>query len=344
MKDFQLDLSVIVCCYNSAQRIRPTLEHLAKQNTTNFLKWEVIVVDNNSNDGTSELVFQIWEELKSDIAFKVVYENRPGLSNARKKGILSANGEILIFCDDDNWFEEHYVQIAYNLMSEDNSIGMLGGIGQEVIGGDKPTWFENVKLAYAVGPQNDVDGDITFIKGYVYGAGSIVRKSVLFNIYEKGFINQLTDRIGKVLVSGGDNEIGYMIALSGFKIYYSSKLKFKHYLPESRLMVSYLCRLAKGKQLTCYKIRCYEKYVLNKQFQFPENRFRGFKKSIIEMLKLLIRFILNKISYFEFKISFIQIFYESFYLLLYYNQFKSEILLVMKNIQLYKDDMSRSYF
>jgi glycosyltransferase involved in cell wall biosynthesis len=335
-----MDLSVIVCCYNSSQRIRPTLEHLAKQKTKTSLKWEVIIVDNNSNDGTSELVFQIWKELKSNIPFKIVYETSAGLSNARNKGIASANSEILIFCDDDNWFEEHYVQNAYDLMLEDDNIGMLGGIGQEVIEGDKPIWFENIKLAYAVGSQNDIDGDITFKKGYVYGAGSIVRKSVLTLIYKKGFVNQLTDRVGTVLVSGGDNEIGYMIALSGYKIYYSSKLKFKHYLPNSRLKISYLCRLTKGKQLTFYKISCYEKFVLDKKFHFPENRYSGLKKSIKEAIKLLIWFVLNKISYLEFSLSFTQVFYRSYYLSQNYDQFKSEIQLVMKNIHLYKENVS----
>ena len=339
-----MDLSVIVCCYNSAQRIRPTLEHLAKQKTTTSLKWEVIIVDNNSDDGTSELVFQIWKELKSEIAFNVVHENSPGLSNARKKGIVSANGEILIFCDDDNWFEEHYVQIAYDLMLEDKSIGMLGGIGAEVIEGEKPNWFENVKLAYAVGPQNIIDGDVTYKKGYVYGAGYVVRKSVLTSIYEKGFVNQLSDRVGNVLVSGGDNEIGYMIGLSGYKVYYSSKLKFKHYLPKSRLKTSYLCSLIKGKQLTFYKISCYEKYVLDKKFHFPENRYSGLKKSIKEAIKLLIRFVLNRISYLEFRMSFTQVFYRSYYLYQYYDQFKSEIKLVMKNIYLYKDDIENRNF
>jgi glycosyltransferase involved in cell wall biosynthesis len=337
MSDFQPDISVIVCCYNSVLRIRPTLEHLAKQKITKLLNWELIVVDNNSNDGTSELVSQIWKELKSEITIKVVQEISPGLSNARKKGIASANGEILIFCDDDNWFDDHYVQIAFDLMLENNRIGMLGGIGEEMIEGEKPTWFENEKLGFAVGPQNDVDGDITFKKGYVYGAGSVVRKSVLSAIYDEGFVNQLTDRVGKVLVSGGDNEIGYMIALSGFKIYYSSKLKFKHYLPKNRLKISYLCKLVKGKQLTLYKIRYYEMYVLNLPYQFPKHRYSGLKQSIKVAFKILIRLVLKRISYLQFRMALTNIFYERYYLFLYYNKFKSEIDQVLKNIQIYKN-------
>jgi glycosyltransferase involved in cell wall biosynthesis len=334
MKDFEIDISVVLCCYNSSSRLRPTLEHLAKQKINSQIKWEVILIDNNSNDNTSEFAKNIWLEVGDYIPFQVIPELKPGLSNARKKGIVSANGEILIFCDDDNWLEENYIQIAYDLMLEDKSIGMLGGMGNEVIEGDKPTWFENLKLSYAVGPQNNEDGDITFKKGFVYGAGSIVRKSVLTAIYEKGFINQLTDRVGKLFVSGGDNEIGYMIALSGFKIHYSSKLIFKHYLPENRLTLPYLVQLAKGQQLTCYKILCYESYLFKKTFIFPKNRCSKSYSTIKKIIRLVLDFINRKISYFDFRLKTTKLIYSQVYLFLYFTKFKTEIENVEKNIAL----------
>lgn len=336
MDDSKLDLSVIICCYNSSRRITPTLEHLSKQITNGVLKWEVVVVDNNSNDGTSELATRIWSELGSEINLKVVSESNPGLSNARKKGIGSSDGELLIFCDDDNWFDAHYVQLAYDIMKADTSIGMLGGLGEEVIEGNRPVWFDKIKLLYAVGPQSKEDGDITSEKGYVYGAGAVVRKSALEAIYTKGFESQLSDRVGKTLVSGGDNEIGYMIALSGYKIFYSSKLQFQHYLPQNRLTASYVYSLVKGHQLTLYKIRTYENEVLNKKLNFPKNRFFGLFSSLKQSIRLLLALLKNKITFFDFRLSFTGLFYKQLYLITNFNTFKQEIVNVEKNIKIFR--------
>jgi glycosyltransferase involved in cell wall biosynthesis len=336
MKDFKIDISVVLCCYNSSSRLRPTLEHLAKQKINSQIKWEVILIDNNSNDNTSEFAKNIWLEVGDYIPFQVIPELKPGLSNARKKGIDSAKGEILIFCDDDNWFDENYLQMSFDIMKMNMKIGMLGGIGEEVLDIDKPIWFNKYKMAYAVGAQADEDGDITFVKGYVYGAGAVIRKSVLIDIYSKGFVNQFSDRVKNILVSGGDNEIGYMIVLSGYKIYYSSKLKFKHYLPQSRLTISYLNRLIKGQSLTFYKVMCYEHYVLNKEFQFPKSRFYGSSKSLKNIIKLLLSFVKRDVSYLYFSLRFTSLAYERIYLLLYFNKFKIEIKRIENNIFIFR--------
>ena len=331
-----LHISVIICCYNSAERIEPTLEHLSKQSIDKNISWEVILVDNKSTDNIKEISKEIWNKTGSEVELIIVEELHSGLANARNKGIQSARGEILIFCDDDNWLDEEYLQIAYDIMKDDSSLGMLGGIGEEIIEGDKPFWFDRIKSSYAIGPQSDKDGDITFRKGYVYGAGAVIRKSVLKGIYSKGFVNQLTDRVGKTLVSGGDNEIGYMIAFSGFKIYYSSKLKFKHFVPQSRLTVDYVSKLVKGQQLTKYKVSYYESYLFEKSYVFPRHRFENIHVSMKKILKLCYAFFTNNISFFDFKVGLTRLFYDKFFLIIYYDKFKRELDFVKKNILIYK--------
>ena len=48
-----MDVSVILCTYNRAALLRGVLEQLASQRTPADLKWEVLVVDNNSKDETT---------------------------------------------------------------------------------------------------------------------------------------------------------------------------------------------------------------------------------------------------------------------------------------------------
>ena len=51
-------VSVVICCYNSAERLPRTLTHLAAQRVSEKLPWEVIVIDNASQDKTGEVALK----------------------------------------------------------------------------------------------------------------------------------------------------------------------------------------------------------------------------------------------------------------------------------------------
>ena len=325
-------ISLIICCCNSAIRLPKTLKHVANQKT-NFI-YEVILVDNNSNDNTSTIATEIWKSLKSNVSFEVIQESKAGLSFARKKGFDVSRGELIVYCDDDNWLDENYLQIGLDILNLNQRIGMLGGLGEEYIEGKKPIWFDKYRGFYAVGKQSNNLGDITFTNGYVYGAGVFIRKKVLSNIYDKGFISQLTDRKGKVLVSGGDNELGYIIALSGYQIFYNPKLKFKHFIPSERLNFDYIKNLKKGSQKTYFIISAYESKLFNRFYQFPKNRFSGILQTLKKLIKLKINYLNSKISNYEYELKFTQLFYRKLYQVLYYNSLKKGYLNALNNINL----------
>jgi hypothetical protein len=156
----------------------------------------------------------------------------------------------------------------------------------------------------------------------------------LVGIYEKGFKHQLTDRVGKSLTSGGDNEIGYAIALSGYKIFFDNSLTFKHFIHQKRLTISYIKGLLKGQQLTLYKIRCYEKYLLKKKLNFPKSRFSNSTSIFVKIVKLIYRLLKREISILDFNIFFTAVFYKQLYQFCYFSKMKNEIENVEKNIKL----------
>ena len=238
-----MDVTVIICCYNSKQRLKPTLEHLAKQVVPVGFGWNVVLVDNNSTDGTAQFVHTIWNDLDCNVPLKVVHEPQQGLSHARKKGIFEASGEIVIFCDDDNWLFPDYVEKAYKIMRNNPEIGIAAGIGIAVSDIRLPDWLNDFeKKCYACGQYHDYTGDITF-KKWVWGAGMVIRKLVLLNLYKAGVTHQTTDRNKNSLASGGDREICFWFILSGYKLWYDLDLKFYHYLSEIRLSSEYFKEL-----------------------------------------------------------------------------------------------------
>ena len=106
--------SIIVCTYNRADSLRHTLKCLAALQSPDGVDWEVIVVDNNSNDHTRQVV----KEFSSVFPrLRYEYEEQQGLSYARNHGIKSAKGDILLFTDDDVCPEPEWLATIMTSMS-----------------------------------------------------------------------------------------------------------------------------------------------------------------------------------------------------------------------------------
>lgn len=257
-------VSVIVCCYNSVSRIGETLRHLAQQKISAPLPWEIIIVDNGSNDATAQVAMDYWKKFDSTINLSVVNEPILGLTHARASGMKAAKYDVIIFCDDDNWLSEQYVEKAYAVMMQNSMVAVVGGQGIAVTDGELPEWFEQYKRYYACYPQAAQTGQVTGPSAFLYGAGMAVRKSVINEVYTRGVTFLLTDRTGNSLASGGDTELCYLVRLLGYQLWYDDRLTFKHYMPQQRLTCEYLSKLVIGIGYSSMKIVVYQ-YVLSRK-------------------------------------------------------------------------------
>ena len=94
--------TVITPTYNRARYIVTAIESVLAQT---FQEFEMIVVDDGSEDETASLVAPI---LESDSRFRYIKQVNKGRSVARNVGIEAAAGEYVCFLDsDDFWFPEH---------------------------------------------------------------------------------------------------------------------------------------------------------------------------------------------------------------------------------------------
>jgi len=91
--------SFIIPCYNEEDYIVRLLESLARLRFE-VDEFEVVVVDNNCNDGTVE---RVWEySFSSNLNLRIVHEYNRGVSKARNLGAIKSLGKYLIFLDADN--------------------------------------------------------------------------------------------------------------------------------------------------------------------------------------------------------------------------------------------------
>jgi glycosyltransferase involved in cell wall biosynthesis len=260
-------LSVIVCCYNSALRLPETLKHLAGQIIPDEIQWELILVNNASTDNTVEVAEKEWGKYHLGRAdFHILYEEKPGLSHARAKGIGFSRFNYIIFCDDDNWLSEDYLRIAYQTLVADPQIAALGGKSTAVSTRALPAWFESSKSNYAVGEQAPVAGDISYRK-HLWGSGIALRKAIYLQAFSN-FPSILSGRKGKVLSSGEDSEMCMRFLLLGYRLFYTDALFFKHFIQEDRLNEIYNQQLVEGFIAAHQTLSIYSWFVDAQQLSF----------------------------------------------------------------------------
>jgi glycosyltransferase involved in cell wall biosynthesis len=133
-----MDLSIIIPCYNCEKTILKTLDALLVQKDNNY-SFEIIAVDNNSNDNTKNLLLDYKSKSYPDLNY--VFEPNPGSANARNAGLEKAKGKIIVLIDSDiivnrNWMNELLAPFS------DDKVAIVGGkIELSWYNGNPPEWF-----------------------------------------------------------------------------------------------------------------------------------------------------------------------------------------------------------
>jgi glycosyltransferase involved in cell wall biosynthesis len=258
-------ISIVIPTYNGEKVIQMALEGILNQKFQ--MPLEVILINNNSFDGTIVKAKKYWDNNKTNIDFKILSEDKPGKFFAQHLGILSASFNYVLICDDDNIIDENYCQIAFNWLEKNSEIAAIGGCGRPLFESSEPTWFQTYHKLYAVGAQGDESGDITDKKGCLYGAGMVIRKDIYIELFNRGFEPLFSSRKGNKLASGSeDTELCYAFRLMGYKIFYDSNLTFNHFLELRKLTKSYLYKLVLSQAKVSANALVYENLLYNKSF------------------------------------------------------------------------------
>lgn len=113
--DFQPLVTVYMPTYNRVELLKRAVDSVLNQSYKNI---ELIVVDDNSNDGTHEYLTRMAEK---DSRFRYFINNKnSGACISRNKAIFAANGEFITGIDDDDYFIENRVSDFVNYWYQKN--------------------------------------------------------------------------------------------------------------------------------------------------------------------------------------------------------------------------------
>ena len=115
-------LTVILPTFDRAASLSAAIAALLNQ-TADPGTYQLIVVDNNSTDGTRSLL----ESLAADTRVRVLRESRQGLSFARNTGLAAGRGDLVAFTDDDVEVGSDWVSTVVHALDADAAVDGIGG-------------------------------------------------------------------------------------------------------------------------------------------------------------------------------------------------------------------------
>lgn len=98
--------SIIIPTYNRAGLIGAAIESVINQK---FESWELIIVDDGSEDNTEEVV----QSFKND-KIQYYYQKNAETATARNNGFTHAKGEYICFLDSDDWYKDNHLSVLYH--------------------------------------------------------------------------------------------------------------------------------------------------------------------------------------------------------------------------------------
>lgn len=204
------NLSIIVLNYNNKQVITRCIDTLLMYNSR--YNYEIIIVDNQSTDGSYELL-----EKKYKGKIKLIKNQKNGCSSGRNLGVENSTKEYILFLDSDQWIlNKYWIDNYINLILNDNNIGAVAW---------NAGWFNNEGRAYKV-----VDGF-----GFRYMEPNILARKDIGYLATCGFMmeKQLFEKIKGFDINYDptcyeDTDLSLKIRNSGKEIYYSTYLGVGH--------------------------------------------------------------------------------------------------------------------
>lgn len=110
-----LKLSVVICTHNRGELLEKSILSLDNQKQINSSEYEIVVVDDGSDDDTRTRV----ENINASVLVRYFYKDWGGRSEARNLGIEQSKGRVVLFVDDDviappNFLYAHLSQYEKN--------------------------------------------------------------------------------------------------------------------------------------------------------------------------------------------------------------------------------------
>ncbi|HEX5387021.1 MAG TPA: glycosyltransferase [Gemmatimonadales bacterium] len=230
-----MKLSVAICTWNRCDMLRQTLERMIQLEVPPEVSWELLVVNNNSSDGTDGVV----AAFDGALPLRALTEPTPGKSHALNRAVAAATGDYILFTDDDVLVDPRWLAAYVEAFRRWPDAAVFGGPIEPWFAGDPPPWlartFHQVEYAFAA---LDLGGEPRPLGGFdvPFGANMAMRMK---EQRERRYDPRLGPRPESGL-RGEEITLVKQLLAEGAHGWWVPGARVKHYIPAARQRVSYI--------------------------------------------------------------------------------------------------------
>jgi len=230
-----VQLTVVVPTYNRQILLQRTLDSLCRARIPRELNVRIIVVDNNSKDGTPGVVKRVAR--RSQFPIDYLFEVRQGRSFALNAGIATVAGDLVATIDDDEEVDDNWYVVLWCAFNRGN-LDFIGGPYRPRWGAAVPRWLPRNHLG-AIGWVDGGDRMVRYGRDYpgiLMGGNAVFTRMILERV---GPYSTSLGRVGTRLLSCEDEDFYDRLLAAGAVGFYLPELVIYHYVPPERLTKRY---------------------------------------------------------------------------------------------------------
>ncbi|RLG21351.1 glycosyl transferase [Candidatus Micrarchaeota archaeon] len=227
----RIKFSIVIPTYNSLKTLRRTVDSIVKQDYPKNL-YEIIIVDDGSNDGTAEYLKEISRKYKN---IRFFTQKNSGPAKARNRGVRAAKYEYIVFTDADCLVPKNWLSTYEKEIKRHPEIPIVGGFleaSEEKIKENNHALFEYFKNRVIYG-----QGEKEYIGGFE--TPGCVTNNV---VYKKDVFIKLGGFNENFPVAAGEDadlklraaEAGYKMHFIPMKVTHLQEYGFKRFIKQSK--------------------------------------------------------------------------------------------------------------
>ena len=239
--EYPLKISAVICSYNRARFIINAVESIFGQEFDKRL-YEVIVVDNNSTDGTMEKL-AAFKAQHPELNFRYYNEQNQGVAFTRTRCAKEAKGAIVAYLDDDSIAQPGWLSATVDFFEAHPETYSTGGkIIPKFLTGI-PDWYS--KYFFGLVGNFDQGPEVKQLTGarYPCGANMAFRKKAFDEI---GYFNTDLGRKGTGLLANEEKDIYLRILAHHHQVYYLPHVAVLHCVESNKFDKAYVRRHSMG--------------------------------------------------------------------------------------------------
>jgi len=228
-------LDIVVATHNRAAQLPRLLESLREAACPPELDVTVIVVDNNSSDGTKDTVLSA----PPICGKKPIYAFEPELGQAPaiNHGLRLTTGDLVGRLDDDERVAPDWLNTVFDVF-QDPAVGFISGPYKPDWGAPAPVWLPRAYPAVIgwIDAGDEVRPYDQHYEGTMMGGNAVIRREWVERV---GLFDAELGRRGERLTAGEDADYHERLLAGGARGYYTPALVIYHYIPPERLTKRY---------------------------------------------------------------------------------------------------------